>query len=102
MLCASCIGKCQEIVNEKSPADIQCPACEGDGCSECDGGWFTLTQCPSKYIGRELIGDIQVITSSEHHLPVAGGVLDQSAWWFELSETLRREEARIEQERSKR
>jgi len=58
--------------------------------------------CPAKYIGSELIQDIQVVSACEHHLPVAGGVLDQSAWWFELRETLRREERRIQDEQQQR
>lgn len=86
------------------PAEIECPSCDGDGgeCKECDQGYFTITECPAKFIGQELIQDIQIVTASEHHLPVAGGTLDQSAWWFELKETLRREENRVQDEQSKR
>lgn len=55
-----------------------------------------LTQCPSKFIGRELISDIKLVSASENHLPVAGGLLDQSAWWFELRTRLRSEESRVQ------
>ena len=61
-----------------------------------------MTECPSKYIGRELIADIKVVTASEQHLPVAGGLLDQSAWWFELKTLLKSEENLIEAEKAKR
>ena len=76
--------------------------CSGDGCEHCKDGYFELTECPSKYIGQELIADIGVITASEHHLPVIGGVLDQSAWWYELRQLLKSEESRIQEEQSRR
>lgn len=84
------------------PAEVQCPACEGDGCGECKDGWFEVTQCPNKFIGSELIDDIRIATASEHHLPVAGGLLDQSAWWFELRQLLQSEERRIQDDRDNR
>jgi hypothetical protein len=49
-----------------------------------------------------LISDIQVVTASEHHLPVAGGLLDQSAWWFELRNLMKSEESLIQDEQFKR
>lgn len=101
-LCKSCSGRCQEIITAEQPAEIECPSCGGHGCEECKDGFFELTQCPSKYIGQELISDIQIVTASEHHLPVAGGLLDQSAWWFELRQALKAEENAIIEEREKR
>lgn len=89
-------------MNEIQPADVQCPECEGDGCEYCDEGFFKLTECPSRYIGNELISDIQIVSASEHHLPVAGGLLDQSAWWFELRDRLKRDEMQIKAEREQR
>lgn len=86
----------------ESSADIECPSCDGEGCEECQDGYFTITECPAKFIGSELIQDIQIVSACEHHLPVVGGLLDQSAWWFELKETLRREENRIQDDQSKR
>lgn len=61
-----------------------------------------MTECPSKYIGQELIQDIRIVTATEQHLPVAGGLLDQSAWWFELKTLLKSEENLIENEKAKR
>jgi hypothetical protein len=49
-----------------------------------------------------LIQDIQIVSSCEHHLPVSGGVLDQSAWWFSLKELLKREENLVQNEQAKR
>jgi hypothetical protein len=101
-LCKSCVGKCRQIVTPEQPAEIQCPTCEGEGCKFCDAGYFVIDQCPAKYIGRELIDDIRVVAASEDHLPVAGGLLDQSSWWFELRERLRSEEYLIQDDKSKR
>jgi hypothetical protein len=101
-LCKSCVGKCRETVSEKFPAEIECPMCGGDGCQECEDGYYSVTTCPNKYIGQELISDIGIISASDHHLPVAGGLLDQSAWWFELRSLLRSEEHRVSEEQSKR
>ncbi len=55
-----------------------------------------------KYVGGELLADIGIVSASEYHLPVAGGLLDQSAWWFELRQELRSEEANIQNEQHKR
>ena len=96
------MGRCQNIVTHDQPAEIQCPGCEGAGCDECVNGYFLVTECPSNYIGSELIGDIRIVSASEQHLPVAGGLLDQSAWWFQLRERLKSEEYRIQEEQSKR
>jgi hypothetical protein len=43
-----------------------------------------------------------VVSACEHHLPVAGGLLDQSAWWFELRGLLKSEENRVQEEQAKR
>lgn len=55
-----------------------------------------------RFIGPELIEDIQIVGASETHLPVAGGLLDQSAWWFELRNVLQSEERRIEEDKRRR
>ena len=101
-LCKSCVGRCGQVVSPHFPADIECQECGGQGCSECEDGYFSLTQCPSEFIGQDLISDIRLITATEHHLPVAGGLLDQSAWWFELKTLLASEENRVQAEQEKR
>lgn len=96
------MSKCQNIVTQETPAEVECPCCGGIGCDQCVDGWFAVTQCPSKYIGQELISDIQIVSACEHHLPVAGGLLDQSAWWFELRSLLKSEEHLIQEEQARR
>ena len=92
------------MLSEQQPAEIECPVCgcSEKGCDYCEGGFYQVTECPSKYIGQELIQDIRIVTSTEQHLPVAGGLLDQSAWWFELKTLLKSEENVIENEKAKR
>jgi len=75
---------------------------KGKDCGHCSDGYFAVTECPTKYIGQELIYDIQMCAASEYHLPVSGGLLDQSSWWFDLRQLLRREEHKIQEEQDKR
>ena len=89
-------------MNEQHPAEVECPCCNGVGCKDCDGGSYVVSTCPSQYIGSELISDIQVVSASEYHLPIAGGLLDQSAWWFELRQLLKSEESLIQSEQMRR
>jgi hypothetical protein len=49
-----------------------------------------------------MISDIQIVAATDQHLPVAGGLLDQSAWWFELRGLLRAEEHQIQEEQNRR
>jgi hypothetical protein len=76
--------------------------CSGDGCEHCKDGYFEFTECPTRFVGPELIEDIRIVGASEHHLPSAGGLLDQSAWWFELQSLLKSEETLVQDEQSKR
>jgi hypothetical protein len=55
------------------------------------------------YVGQEMIDQINIAGScTDGVLPQGGGLLDQSAWWFELRSILRSEERRIEDEQIKR
>lgn len=62
-----------------------------------------MEQCPQRYIGPAMIDDINVVTQCrDGTLPVAGGLLDQSAYYLALSSALEREQNLIESEKSKR
>jgi hypothetical protein len=79
-LCRNCTGKkCHDIGTEAEPIDLQCPACDGEGCEECTDGWFKLDGCPNRYC-RTVVPAIELIDLFEKGLPpVSGGVLNQSA-----------------------
>jgi hypothetical protein len=79
-LCRNCTAKtCHDVGTESEPIDLQCPACDGEGCEECNEGWFKLDGCPNRYC-RTVVPAIELIDLFEKGLPpVSGGVLNQSA-----------------------
>ena len=74
---------------------MQCPACGGDGCEECDGrGDIIITRCPQAEIDREASTLIQVLEMCDAgYLPLTGGVLDQTTWFAAAMACYRREES---------
>lgn len=101
-LCKSCVGRCRGQYTKADPAGIECAICNGEGCNECDSGTFWLEECPSQFVGPDLIEDLQVVAATKEVMPAAGGILDQSAWWFELRQLLQYEEHQIEEAKQKR
>lgn len=63
---------------------FECVSCYGRGCEACEHrGWFETEGCPQK-IASQMGTTIDMIDMADKgHLPVAGGVLDQSAWFVE-------------------
>lgn len=73
-----------------------CPECNGDGV-------FRLTDCPKRFVGWDLAEAINLSASaSKGCLPVAGGLLDQSSWFYQLWTTLESEQNKIDAERIER
>jgi hypothetical protein len=62
---------------------------------------WKLSQCPREY-SREIVESVNAAQLAETHLPVAGGTLDQSAWWIELWLAFKSNVNRIEYERAER
>lgn len=62
---------------------MDCPACEGGGCPVCRGsGWIEVTACPLTVLPPEVWEVLDLAETFRRGLPpVAGGVLDQSAWF---------------------
>jgi hypothetical protein len=51
-VCAKCRnGRCVDEPSEAEPLEIECPACGGDGCACCGGGWVSISQCPQRWLG---------------------------------------------------
>ena len=93
MLCRGCSDKhCRDKGTEQEPIELECPACDGSGCDECNEGRFTVIDCPNKYC-RDVA---QVANLSDLFSkgipPIAGGALDQSAWFMEAIGILERDE----------
>ena len=96
-LCKGCKDRCNKI-HEGGAIAIQCPQCGSDGCDDCEDGMFHVRECPKEYVG-DLAAAINLVSLAEHALPVAGGLLDQSAWFVSLWQTLDSEMAKISNER---
>lgn len=79
---------------------IACSSCNEAGCDECgQSGYIELTGCPKEMIDRGLLRAIRMADLMKQGLPpVAGGVLDQSAWFVSFYECFRSEQNRAEAE----
>ncbi len=82
--------------------EAACPTCDGRGCDDCQGGWFTVEGCPSRYVGEMW----QVITMAELMdkglLPDPGGLLDQCHWFIEAAKWYKNDQAIAKTEELKR
>jgi hypothetical protein len=84
-------------MTDSDPLEIVCPFCEESGCEHCDDGFLKLTTCPQKFIGPEMVSQINITAAcTDGVLPVSGGLLDQSAYWFSLKSCLESDQAKIE------
>lgn len=84
---------------DKDPIEIECPSCDGQGCDECAHGFVRVIGCPNNYC-REVATAISLFSLFDKGLPpIAGGVLDQSAWFIEASKVMQSEQNKIEAER---
>lgn len=64
---------------------MQCTACGGSGCDECQDGYVRVATCPKEWIGTEiwrtmLFSDLY----QKGNPPVAGGALDQTNWFLQF------------------
>jgi hypothetical protein len=79
--------------------------CSGTGkdCDYCKEGVFSLSECPRRYVGVELTQAINYASLAiKGQWPVLGGVLDQSAWFVDLVQSLDSEQNAIDAERAER
>lgn len=72
---------------------VACPTCDETGCEACDHqGYFYLRQCPKQQIDSELYGMTRLASFLEKGIPpIAGGSLEQSAWFMDFAATLQLE-----------
>ena len=70
-------------------------------CQHCKDGFVEIPECPMEYVGGEFIDAANMASlSGKGDWPVAGGLLDQSAWFVSLVQRLRSERDRIDSERT--
>ena len=87
--------QCLDKGTEAEPIEIMCPACDEKGCDHCDNGYVTIIGCPEQYC-REMVPVIDLIDLYNKGLPpVAGGSLDQAAWFISAQKQMRYEEASV-------
>lgn len=103
MLCRSCTpGRCNSLSTEENRIEIECPVCDGVGCSHCTEGVFPLNGCPNAFCGK-MVTLIDVIDLFGKGLPpVAGGTLDQSVSFIQAVSFFENEERKVRNERSSR
>ena len=104
-LCKSCGNQCAHDYKEGITI-IECPICDGIGtigktkCKSCKNGELHLTECPRTMVDAPMVSAINLAAMSGNEgWPVAGGFLDQSAWFMDLKKTLENDRNKIESER---
>ena len=77
---------------------------DGHQCDACGGrGYVEIQGCPRKSVGWEMTQAINLASyASKGFLPVAGGILDQSAWFVDVWTTLDGEQNKIDAEMAER
>ena len=100
LLCKNCTAtKCVDIGNDIQQNLIDCPMCSGVGCDDCNGGTVKIVGCPNAMI-RELVPVIELIDFFwDKVMPVAGGLLDQSASFVQAARCFKYDEQQIKAER---
>jgi hypothetical protein len=98
-LCRHCTDKeCKDSGTDAEPIEVECPGCNGEGCDQCAHGEFRIVGCPNAFC-KDMGPVVELCDLFEEGLPpIAGGSLDQSAWFIEAARRLKNEEARIRKE----
>lgn len=95
VICGVCNAK---ECRDKSGIEIECVECGGVGCNECRNGHVELSGCP-KEIAGEIVPALSFIDRLEKGMPpVAGGTLDQSAWFINAADYFGSEVSRVKAE----
>ncbi len=80
LVCRECKGRCVGGQTLR----LECDKCSGGGCESCEGrGWDMTSECPQQ-VARPMAKVVGLFDMADKgHLPINGGVLDQSAWFIE-------------------
>lgn len=78
--------------------EVDCPQCDGAGCRACgDVGFYELTSCARRKVPRGIWPVLKFAELMDKGLPpVAGGVLDQDAWFVAAYGFVLSEKSRLE------
>ena len=92
-LCRGCGRECIDKPTDLGSLEIQ-------DVSDPSKTW-SLTQCPRQFTA-EIVDAVNLAQIAERHLPIAGGILDQSAWWVDCYMALKSDMNQIETDRLER
>ncbi len=98
-LCRYCTRtECKSKGSLESPIEIECSECDGQGCEHCNAGFVSIDGCPSEMC-REVSMAVRLFGLFDKGMPpVAGGALDQSAWFLDAATVFKSEDATIKAE----
>ena len=85
-------------------ARVECGELVREPCRQCGGeGMIAISECPKTSVGHAITEAVNVAgLCGGGILPIHGGLLDQSAWFVDLWQTLKGEEARIDAQKAER
>jgi len=81
------------------PAEFECIKCSGydESCTSCKGlGHFKVTRCPKMEVDRRSIGIMRLLDMADRHLPLSGGMLEQTQSFIDLLDWWENEKKRWE------
>jgi hypothetical protein len=98
-LCRHCSDKeCVDMGTDTEPIEIECPHCNGSGCSHCAQGSVRIQGCPNRFC-RPIVDVIGLCDLYQKGLPpVSGGALDQAVWFVDAQRFLELDELMIKAE----
>lgn len=93
LVCGSCSGRCVNAPTRNEPLMIACPCCDEYGCEDCSWqGYYYIDTCPKQTIDLPLYYAAKLANYFEKGmLPVAGGTLNQAAWFLDFANLLKYE-----------
>ena len=105
-LCKGCGNTCLQMPEEHQRLQVDCVACNESGldkgkpCPHCDGrGHWVLDECPKQFVG-DLAQEVNLAAvASKGIMPIEGGLLDQSKWFFDFWQALENDQNRIDARR---
>jgi len=62
---------------------------------------WKLAECPRQYVA-DIVDAVNLSQLADSHLPVSGGMLDQSAWWLSCFMALKSDMNQIENDKIER
>jgi hypothetical protein len=78
---------------------MECPACNGDGCSQCREGEFEIVGCPQTFVTDDIWQMLHYCDLYEKGLPpIGGGALDQTRIFTDAASFVWREQNRWKNE----